>query len=106
MKQHITRKEVKNASYTAVILCNEIQNIAHLCGISPEYYNAGGYGWNWDLYDLDGVAVVGGYRGFPAYTARIEYTDAERIQKHIRKLKTTRGKTAAAIRLLKKYAGL
>lgn len=35
MKQHITRKEVRNASYNAVILCNEIQNIAALCGISP-----------------------------------------------------------------------
>ncbi len=71
MKQHITRKEVRNASYTAVILCDEIQNIAYLCGISPEYYNAGGCGWNWDLYDLDGVAVVGGYRSFPACMARI-----------------------------------
>ena len=106
MKQHITRKEVRNASYTAVILCNEIQNIAHLCGISPEYYNAGGCGWDWDLYDLDGVAVVGGYRSFPTYTARIEYTDAKRIQKYISGLKTQRGKIAAAIRLIKKYAGL
>ena len=106
MKQHITRKEVKNASYTAVILCNEIQNIAYLCGISPEYYNAGGYGWNWDLYDFGGVAVVGGYRGFPACVARIEYTDAKRIQKHISGLKTQRGKIAAVIRLIKKYAGL
>ncbi len=106
MKQHITRKEVRNASYTAVILCDEIQNIAYLCGISPEYYNAGGCGWNWDLYDLDGVAVVGGYRSFPACMARIEYADAKRIQKHIRKLKTQRGRIAAAIRLIKKYAGL
>ena len=106
MKQHITRKEVKSASYTAVILCNEIQNIAYLCGISPEYYNAGGYGWNWDLYDFGGVAVVGGYRSFPRCSARIEYADAKRIQKYISGLKTQRGKVAAAIRLIKKHAGL
>lgn len=106
MKQHITRKEVRNASYNAVILCDEIQNIAALCGLSPEYYNAGGFGWNWDLYDLDGVAMVGGYRSFPKCTARVDYSDAKRIAKHITGLKTKRGKIAAAIRLIKKYAGI
>ena len=106
MKQHITRKEVNTASYTAVILCDEIANIAALCGMSPEYYNAGGYGWNWDLYDVDGLAVVGGYRSFPKYSRRIEYSDAKKIQKHLRGLKTKRGRLAAAIRLIKKYAGL
>lgn len=104
MKQHITRAELRNASYNGVILCNEIQNIADLCGLSPEYYNAGGHGWNWDLYDLDGVAVVGGYRSFPKCTARVDYSDAKRIEKHISGLKTRRGKIAAAIRLIKRYA--
>lgn len=79
MKQHITRAELRNASYNGVILCNEIQNIAALCGISPEYYNASVYGWNWDLYDLDGVAVVGGYRSFPKCTAVVDNSDAKRI---------------------------
>lgn len=106
MKEHITRKEVRDSSFTAVVLCDEIQSIAYLCGISPEYYNAGVYGWNWDLYDMDGVAVVGGYRSFPKCTARIEYRDAKKIQNHIRKLKTKRGKQAAAIRLIKKFAGV
>lgn len=106
MKQHITRKDVKNSSYTAVILCNEIGNIASLCGLQPEYYNAGFYGWNWDLYDIDGIAVVGGYRSFPACSRRIEYSDAKKIQKHLKTLKTKRGKIAAAIRLIRKYANL
>lgn len=104
MKLHITRKELRNASYNAVILSNEIQNIAYLCGLSPEYYNAGGYGWNWDLYDLDGVAVIGGYRSFPKCTARVDYSDAKKIEKHISGLKTRRGKIAAAIRLINRYA--
>lgn len=104
MKQHITRKEVRNASYDAVILCNEIQNIAALCGLTPEYYNAGGYGWNWDLYDLDGMAIIGGYRSFPKCTASVDYSDAKRIEKHLNSLKTKRGKIAAAIRLINRYA--
>lgn len=104
MKQHITRKEVRYASYNAVILCNEIQNIAAHCGISPEYYNAGGYGWNWDLYDLGGMAIIGGYRSIPKCAARVDYTDAKSIEKHLNSLKTKRGRIAAAIRLIRKYA--
>lgn len=104
MEQHITRKELSNASYSDIILCNEMHNIADLCDLYPQNYNAGGYGWNWDLYDLDGVAVVGGYRSFPKCTARVDYSDAKKIQKHISGLKTRRGKIAAAIRLIKRYA--
>lgn len=104
MKQHITRAELRNASYNAVILCNEIQNIAALCDLSPEYYNAGGNGWNWDLYDLDGMAIIGGYRSFPKCAARVDYSDAKRIEKHLNSLKTKRGKIAAAIRLINRYA--
>ena len=106
MKEYITRKEVRNASYNSVIFCNEIQNIAALCGLSPEYYNAGLYGWNWDLYDFEGMAIIGGYRNFPKCNASVEYSDAERIEKHIRKLKTKRGRQTAAIRLIKKFTGI
>lgn len=105
MKEHITRKKVRE-SFTAVVLCDEINNIADLCGIPPEYYNAGVYGWNWNLYNMDGVAVVGGYRNYPRCSARVDYSDARKIQKHVRSLKTPRGKQAAAIRLIKKFAGV
>lgn len=105
MKEHITRKKVRE-SFTAVVLCDEIANIAYLCGISPEYYNAGVYGWNWNVYNMDGVAVVGGYRNYPRCSARVDYSDALKIQKHVRSLKTPRGKQAAAIRLIKKFAKL
>ena len=105
MKEHITRKKVRE-SFTAVVLCDEIANIADLCGISPEYYNAGVYGWNWNVYNMDGVAVVGGYRNYPRCSARVDYSDALKIQKHVRSLKTPRGKQAAAIRLIKKFAKL
>lgn len=104
MKQHITRKEVARM-FDTVIFCDEITNIADICGIRPEYYNAGGFGWNWDLFNFGGVAVVGGYRSFPQYTHRVDYFDGRKIEKHIKGLKTQRGKIAAAIRLIKKFAG-
>lgn len=53
---------------------------------------------------LDGVAVVGSYRSFPKCTARVDYSDAKKIKKHISGLKTRRGKISAAIRLIKRYA--
>ena len=28
-------------------------------------YNSGEFGWNWDLYNYGGVAIVTGYRNFP-----------------------------------------
>ena len=105
MKQHITRAQARQM-FGTIIFCDEITNIAALCGLRPEYYNAGGFGWNWDIYNLDGVAVVGGYRNYPRCSARVDYSDAQKIQKHVRCLKTPRGKQAAAIRLIKKFAKL
>ncbi len=105
MKQHITRADVYRM-YDTVIFCDEIKNIAAICGLFPEYYNAGTFGWNWDLYAFDRVAVVGGYRSFPKYTRRVDYKDSKKIEKHLKTLKTQRGKVAAAIRLIKKYAGV
>jgi hypothetical protein len=34
-----------------------------LIGKNPMAYNSGVYGWNYDLYDLDGIALLTGYRG-------------------------------------------
>lgn len=103
MKQYITRAQMRQM-FDVIILCDEIAKIAVLCGLRPEYYNAGVLGWNWDAYDLGGVAVIGGDRSFPKYTARVDCSDAKRIENHISGLKTKRGKIAAAIRLIKRYA--
>lgn len=32
----------------------------------PTAYASGVYGWNFDLYEIDGIAIVTGYRGCPA----------------------------------------
>lgn len=31
----------------------------------PKAYTSGVYGWNYDLYDIDGIAICTGYRGQP-----------------------------------------
>ena len=33
---------------------------------SPRAYTSGIYGWNYDLYDIDGIAICTGYRGMPS----------------------------------------
>ena len=38
----------------------------------PTAYAAGVYGWNFDLYDIDGVAICTGYRGMPGVDAPYE----------------------------------
>lgn len=33
---------------------------------SPRAYTSGLYGWNYDLYDIEGIAICTGYRGMPS----------------------------------------
>ena len=33
---------------------------------NPTAYTCGVYGWNFDLYEVDGIAICTGYRGVPA----------------------------------------
>lgn len=33
---------------------------------SPKAFTSGIYGWNYDLYDIEGVAICTGYRGMPS----------------------------------------
>lgn len=36
---------------------------AMLSGITPDYYTAGVYGWNFDVYIIAGLTICTGYRG-------------------------------------------
>lgn len=38
-----------------------LQNL--LTGLNPKAYTSGIYGWNFDLYEVKGVAITTGYRG-------------------------------------------
>lgn len=72
MKMQIKNKEVKKWYHTIVIDTELWANYAKLITktkkLSPKYFAAGIYGWNYDLFEFPefpGVAVLSGYRGFP-----------------------------------------
>ena len=67
MKHKTTAKAIR-ANYPQ----NLILNVGY-CGAQnllryeePTAYASGVYGWNFDLYEVEGLAIVTGYRGTPA----------------------------------------
>ena len=71
MKYKTTTKAVKEG-YRHIISVGycALQNL--LRGEYPVAYTAGVYGWNYDVYEIDGVAICTGYRGMP-YSNIIKY---------------------------------
>lgn len=61
MKYRITRKEIKE-NYYRVLQCRYCEMQHLLMEKQPIAYNAGMYGWNFDVYDVNGIAIVTGYR--------------------------------------------
>lgn len=77
MKTETTRKNIKS-SYDTVLICNELNYL--LSYTSPRFYNAGGYGWNWDAYSFGETVIIKGYRNFPqgvsvSYELQKEYNE-------------------------------
>ena len=65
MKTHITKKTLKHYGYTRGYCFHLRHNIMDAYKISPNYYNAGIYGWNWDVWTFGTLALFNGYRSFP-----------------------------------------
>lgn len=61
MKFKTTKKQI-NQNYNSVICIDYCQAQYLLNCIYPDAYNSGVYGWNADVYIIDGVAIVTGYR--------------------------------------------
>lgn len=63
MKVQTTKKAVKN-NYSKIIRIGycDLQTLLSL--EEPFAYTAGVYGWNANIYDLNGIALVTGYRAF------------------------------------------
>ena len=83
MKFKTTAKEIRNGygKKIAVSYCG-MQHL--LYNHAPIAYTCGVYGWNFDVYSVDGVAICTGYRGMVGksvdYELLREYeTAAERI---------------------------
>ena len=63
MKPRVTQKSVKE-SYANVISVGYCNLYYLLRRENPRAYTAGIYGWNADIYELGGTAIVTGYRPF------------------------------------------
>jgi len=72
MKYKTTAKALRSGYY-------HIINVGY-CGLqnllnykSPIAYSAGVYGWNFDVYDINGIAIATGYRGMPSQNSKCTY---------------------------------
>ena len=72
MKFKTTAKEMKSGYYMIISVgyC-DLQNLLNYK--TPVAYSAGTYGWNFDVYDIDGVAIVTGYRSMPSQHSKARY---------------------------------
>ena len=76
-----TTAEIKRQSYYTV--CAGYCEIDRLLTYTPRIaYTAGCYGWNYDVYEIDGLVICTGYRGMPG--KRIK--NAEKYEKLANKI--------------------
>lgn len=62
MKLHIKPKDVFNTPNTVVDMGNPFEFQFLVSQLSPQFYNAGTYGWNYDVYDFKGFRFLYGDR--------------------------------------------
>ena len=69
MKFKTTTKYIKNTynNIVSVGYC-DLQYLLRL--ENPIAYTCGAYGWNYDIYYVNGVTICTGYRGMPGRTAQ------------------------------------
>ena len=72
MKYKTTAKALREGYYTIISAgyC-ELQTLLNY--ERPIAYSAGVYGWNFDVYEFDGVAIATGYRGMPSQNSLSNY---------------------------------
>lgn len=74
---------------------------SNYCGVSPDWYNHGVYGWNWDAWSFDDFVVVDGYRSFPA---GIDFPNEKEFNEKMKSCKLKgKAKISYINRLLHKY---
>lgn len=105
MKYKTTKKAVlKNYDCLSIGYCG-LQYLLHF--ESPESYTCGVYGWNANIYNINGRAIVTGYRPFGKsvdYNIIRKYDDkAAKIIYKDKRYKTYEAKEKAVKRLLTKF---
>lgn len=68
MKYKTTAKAIRNSSQQAIAIgyCYAYYLLQNHSALA---YNCGGYGWNFDVYDVEGVLICTGCRGMPGVKA-------------------------------------
>jgi hypothetical protein len=72
MKYKTTAKALKDG-YAKIIRVGYCDLQTLLNYEKPVAYSEGVYGWNFDVYEFDGVAIATGYRGMPSKNAKEDY---------------------------------
>lgn len=73
MKFKTTAKEIRESAYNPLAIgYSELQYL--LFYKSPDAYTCGIYGWNFDVYQLDGATICTGYRGMVGKKVPYEIT--------------------------------
>lgn len=69
MKFKTTRKAIVNGSANIISIgyCDAQYLLRYH---DPVAYTCGVYGWNFDVYEVDGVTICTGYRGMPGRSAK------------------------------------
>ena len=64
-KQRTTTKDIRERARLGVptVYAGYCDAQYMLMGITPDYYTAGVYGWNYDVYSIAGLTICTGYRG-------------------------------------------
>lgn len=80
MKAHVSMKRFSNLRYCVRAGYCELDYLLRYH--DPIYYNSGVYGWNCDIYCIDGLYITTGYRNM-----RGESLDWERVRDYEQKAK-------------------
>ena len=84
MKVKVTKKQIMS-NYSNVLELSYCALQTLLNRFAPSYYTAGIYGWNADIYEIDGLCICTGYRPFGTFIPN--YTEIERVNKQYQELK-------------------
>ena len=85
MKYKTTKKTVRSG-YGTIIAISYCGAQSLLSFEHPRAYTCGVYGWNFDVYDVDGVAICTGYRGMPK-TVSFDYSLLESYEEKAEKIR-------------------
>lgn len=81
MKFKATRKDFEHQRVISVGYCHLQHLLSHE---SPIAYNAGVYGWNWDVYYINNVYICTGYRNLTGI--RPDYDTVKKFEDQARKI--------------------